>query len=133
MNINKIRKTVIISSIICTTLVVVVICLVLIKKNSLINDAHAYIVVGKVIEIRDDNVVLLEITKQRAEDYKIGDKILVKYKESYWHVTKDDVGEDEAYDLQLGDEIYIQNPSKISKVDGYDLLEVDKATKDEIK
>ncbi len=128
---KKIREIVITISMLCVVLVGIIIYFILSNKDESINDTHAYIVVGKVIDIRDDNVVLLEITRDRAKDYKVDDKILVKYEKSELYVTKDGVGDYEEYNLQLGDEIHIQNPSKVSKKDGYEFLEVYKVTKEE--
>lgn len=43
---------------------------------------------GKVLEVRDDNEIVIEVTKKQ-EEYSIGDKILVSYKEYYWIDTDD--------------------------------------------
>lgn len=77
------------------------------KEDKFVNDAHAYVITGKVIEIREDNVLLLEITKERG-GYKKEDKVLVKYEEL--HVA-DHESPDASYTVEepkLDDEIGVQ-------------------------
>lgn len=92
---------------------------------------HLEYLTGKVVETKDDNTVLVQITKER-NNYKVDDKVYVHYDEA---VLKDKAFEFESsegilnsgYKLVLGDEVYVQSfpKSEYKKIDGYDYRECD--------
>ena len=43
---------------------------------------HMNCITGKIIEIKDSNTILLQITEERG-GYKVDDKVLLKYREIY--------------------------------------------------
>lgn len=73
---------------------------------------------GKVIEVKDDNTVFIQITKERG-NYKVNDKVYVHYDEA---IVKNKSFEFESskgilnsnYKPVIGDEIYVQSFPKES-------------------
>ena len=47
-------------------------------SSSTKNSAHRNLITGKIIEIKDNNTILIQITKERG-GYKVDDKVLIKY------------------------------------------------------
>ena len=69
------------------------------KDDVLEKDGYAYLsdrqvtkfqrdIEGRVIHVRGDNEILIEVTK-KSEEYEKGDNILVRYKSYYWINTDD--------------------------------------------
>ena len=93
-------------------------------------DDHMDIFTGKVVEIKDDNTVLIQITEERG-GYKVDDKVYVHYDEA--EVLRDpndsgdyNIGEnlEQGYKPVIGDEICVQaDPYDSKKMDGYDYRE----------
>ena len=92
---------------------------------------HLEYFTGKVVEVKDDNTVLIQITKERG-NYKVDDKVYVHYDKA---VVQDKSFEFESskgilnsnYMPVIGDEIYVQSFPKeeYKKIDGYDYRESD--------
>ena len=97
-------------------------------------DYHAYVITGKVVENKENNIVLLEITKERGA-YKKGDMIYVKYENIALYSLDESKITDyenfytflscEEYNPNIGVELSVQyaDSNDISKMDGYDYLE----------
>ena len=86
---------------------------------------HLEYFTGKVIEIKDDNTILIQITEERG-GYKVDDKVYVYYDQA---IKQDKSIEfdnsngilDSSYKPIIGDEIFAQSFYKESeKKDGYD-------------
>ncbi len=97
-------------------------------------DYYAYVITGKVVENKNNNIVLLEITKERG-GYKKGDMIYVKYENiALYSLDESEITDYEnfytflsceEYNPKIGVELSAQyaHPNDISKMDGYDYLE----------
>ncbi len=99
------------------------------NKQDQIADSHMNLMDGKILEIRDGNILLLETTKASL-DYKQGEKVLVHYGTTY----KVDPHNLEAgatlYSPIINDIISVQYwPEEVTQKDGYDLIEGSEVTK----
>lgn len=90
-------------------------------------DTHLDIFTGKVIEIKNDNTILIQITKERG-GYKVDDKVYVQYEgtevlNAYADSDKYENIEPN-YKPVIGDEFTVQSfPDPTSKLNGYDYRE----------
>ena len=92
---------------------------------------HLEFFTGKVIEIKDDNTVFIQITEERG-GYKVDDKVYVHYDEA---IVKDKNFKFESskgiqnsnYKPIIGDKFYFQSfpEREYQKIDGYDYREND--------
>lgn len=90
---------------------------------------HLEYFTGKVIEIKDDNTILIQITEERG-GYEVDDKVYVHYDQA---VKQDKSIEfdnsngmlDSNYKPIIGDEIFVQSFPEIEykKINGYDYRE----------
>ncbi len=100
------------------------------KDSSSSKDStHMNVIEGKIIEIKDNNTILLQITEERG-GYKVDDKVLLKYREIY----KIDGNDPDANKIPimptLNDEVGTQFwPKDVTKKDGYDYIEVNSVSK----
>lgn len=87
--------------------------------------------VGKIIKIKDDNTVLIQITEERG-GYKVDDKVYVHYDKIDIFRDPNISGEyadgenlDPDYKPVIGDEIYLESfPERhYKKIEGYDYRE----------
>ena len=124
-------RGIIIKKLVCVLLLTSILLVVMTGCNNQdqIADRHMNIIEGKVVEIRDGNVLLLETTKER-HGYKKGDKVLVHYGTTY----KVDPHNLEAgatlYSPIINDIIGVQYwPEEVTQKDGYDLIEGSEVTK----
>ena len=91
---------------------------------------HLEYLTGKVIEIKDDNTVLIQITKERNH-YKADDKVYVHYDEAFlkdktYEFEGDQDGVlDSDYEPVLGDVVSVQSfpEREYKKIHGYDYRE----------
>ncbi|MBQ3061842.1 MAG: hypothetical protein IJD02_05310 [Lachnospiraceae bacterium] len=68
---------------------------------------HSNYIAGKVVEIKDENSVVVEITKERG-GYKVGEKVCIKYKQVlYMRDISEDESENNAV-LKIDDEISVE-------------------------
>ena len=109
----------------------VVLLLVCVGCNSDKNDssstkssAHRNLITGKIIEIKDSDTILLQITEERGE-YKKDDKVLIHYRE---FITEDGRAPDRNQTVSkpsLQDEVDISFwPADVKQKDEYDYIEV---------
>jgi len=88
------------------------------------NSAHMNVIKGKIIEIKDNNIILLQITQERG-GYKVDDKVLIKYKKIYEIDGNDPDGKQTEITPVLQDEVGTQFWFKdVTKKDGYDYIQV---------
>ncbi len=88
------------------------------------HSAHMNVITGKIIEIKDNNTILLQITKERG-GYKVDDKILIKYEKIYEINGNDPDGKQTEITPVLNDEVSTQFwPDEVNKKDGYDYIQV---------
>ena len=93
------------------------------SNDLLIDDEGMSVTEGKILEVREGNVLFLEISKERGE-YRKEDRILVHYNKG------------EAVDLdnlEAGTSLYVPKvkdivslqywPEDVTKIDGYDYVE----------
>ena len=90
---------------------------------------HLEYFTGKVIEIKDDNTILIQITEERG-GYKVDDKVYVHYDQA---IKQDKSIEfdnsngmlDSNYKPIIGDEIFVQSfpEREYKKITGYDYRE----------
>ena len=114
-------------------LLTVVFLLVCVGCNSDKNDssstkssAHRNLITGKIIEIKDNNTLLIQITKERG-GYKVEDKVLIKYNEFKVHRAEEDMTTGTP---AINDEVSTGFWSKdVTKKDGYDYIEVNSVSK----
>ncbi len=94
------------------------------------DSTHMNVIEGKIIEIKDDNTILLEIKKERG-GYKIGDKVLIHYKEFGFDNGQVTDNNQNIIIPSLQDEVGTQFPPNddIKQKDGYDYIEVLKVYK----
>ncbi len=84
------------------------------------------IITGKIIEIKNNNTLLIQITKERG-GYKVEDKVLIKYNEFKVHRAEEDMTTGTP---AINDEVSTGFWSKdITKKDGYDYIEVNSVSK----
>ena len=98
------------------------------KKDSSSNNnsAHRNLITGKIIEIKDNNTLLIQITKERG-GYKVEDKVLIKYNEFKVHRAEEDMTTGTP---AINDEVSTGFWSKdVTKKDGYDYIEVNSVSK----
>ena len=85
---------------------------------------HMNVITGKIIEIKNENLILLEITKERG-GYKIGERVLIKYDEfclEHYNNSDEDISIGEP---NLQDEIGVQFwDEQVKQDEEYDLIEV---------
>ncbi len=92
------------------------------EKGGVGNSPHPNVITGKIIEIKDNNTILLQITKERG-GYKVDDKVLIKY--DRFKIIKSDGGRTLG-NPSLNDEVSTHFwPDELKKKDGYDYIEVD--------
>lgn len=85
-------------------------------------DTHRPSVEGKVIEIREDNEILIEVTIE-GENFKKGDKVLLGYRQYYWPDWYDPDGYEHKVAPRLNDIVttgYWEH--EIEEKDGYDYI-----------
>lgn len=88
---------------------------------------HMNCIEGKIMELKDENEILLEITKERG-GYQKGDRVLVKYNDVSVINTK--TGDKTSGSLQIDDEVGVGFwPEKVKQKDGYDYITVDSVSK----
>ncbi len=99
-------------------------------SSSTKDGAHMNVITGKIIEIKDNNTILLQITKERG-GYKIGDKVLINYKEFGFDNSQVTDSSKPVITPSLQDEVGTQFPPNddIKQKDGYDYIEVLKVYK----
>lgn len=99
-------------------------------SSSTKSSAHMNVITGKIIEIKDNNTILLQITKERG-GYKIGDKVLINYKEFGFDNGQVTDNNQNIIIPSLQDEVGTQFPPNddIKQKDGYDYIEVLKVYK----
>lgn len=90
---------------------------------------HLEFFTGKVIEIKDDNTVFIQITEERG-GYKVDDKVYVHYeqalmKDKFYEFESSKGILDSNYKPVIGDEIYVQSfpEEEYKKINGYDYRE----------
>ena len=90
---------------------------------------HLEFFTGKVIEIKDDNTVFIQITEERG-GYKVDDKVDVHYeqalmKDKFYEFESSKGILDSNYKPVIGDEIYVQSfpEEEYKKINGYDYRE----------
>ena len=86
---------------------------------------HLEFFTGKVIEIKDDNTVFIQITEERG-GYKDDDKVNVHYEQAQMNEFESSKGIlDSNYKPVIGDEIYVQSfpEEEYKKINGYDYRE----------
>lgn len=92
------------------------------KKDTDTIGTHKPSISGKVIEVREDNEILVEITTD-LDEYKKGDIILVGYSEYYWTDPEDPDAKKHAGVPKLNDEIGMGYwPHEVKEKDGYDYI-----------
>lgn len=85
---------------------------------------HMNCITGKIIEIKDNNTIMLQITEERG-GYKVDDKVIIKYREIYNIYGNDPDANKIPITPSLQDEVGTQFwPKDITKKDGYDYIEV---------
>ena len=85
---------------------------------------HMNFIEGKILEIKDSNTILLEITKER-EGYKIEDKVLINYEEFVLVDLKDPDGNQTIITPTINDVVATQFwPDDVKQKDGYDFISV---------
>ena len=95
-----------------------------------IND-HRWLVEGEVLEVRDDSIILIEITKQWSEHYDVGDKVFIKY--LAFHEWDGLTGNSEEAVPRVGDEVgagFWEEDVEKDYEDGIDLIPVNSAERD---
>ena len=114
----------------------VVLLLVCVGCNSDKNDssstkssAHRNLITGKIIEIKDSDTILLQITEERG-GYKVDDKALIHYRKFVLEDYKDPDGNLTESTPSLKDEVGTQFwPKDVTKKDGCDYIEVNSVSK----
>ena len=83
---------------------------------------HSNYIAGKVVEIKDNNSVIVEVTKERG-GYKVGEKVCIKYKQVLYMI---DISEDgNTAILKMGDEISVEAwYYEIEQNEDMDIIEV---------
>jgi len=94
------------------------------NSSSTQGSANMNVITGKIIEIKDNNTILLQITKERG-GYRVDDKVLVKYKKIYQTDGNDPDAKQTEISPVLQDEVGTHFlPQDVKKKDGYDYIEV---------
>lgn len=86
---------------------------------------HLEFFTGKIVEIKDENTVLIQITEERG-GYKVDDKVYVHYDKAEVCLDSDTLKTlNSNYKPVIGDEFNIQSfpEQDYSKIDGYDYRE----------
>lgn len=92
------------------------------KKEEATSGTHKPSLEGKVIDIRENNEILIEITAE-GEGYKKGDNVLIGYLEYYWIDPYDPNGYSHEDLPKLNDMVAIGYwEHEIEKKDGYDYI-----------
>lgn len=92
------------------------------KKEQTTGRAYKPSIEGKVIEIREDNEILIEITAER-ERYKKGDNVLLGYSKYYWTDAYTTVGYSHEDVPKLNDLVVTSYwEHEVEKKDGYDYI-----------
>lgn len=92
------------------------------KKEPTIGRAHKSDIEGKVIEIREDNEILIEITAE-GDEYKKGDNVLLGYSKYYWTDPYTTVGYSHEDVPKLNDLVATSYwEHEVEKKDGYDYI-----------
>lgn len=85
-------------------------------------NAHPNVITGRIIEIKDSNTILIQITKERG-GFKVDDKVLIKYRS--FEIVKSD-GQNIAGSPALNDEVSTHYwPEDLNKKDEYNYIEID--------
>ena len=99
------------------------------KEDNIDTGVHMNVITGKIIEIKNENLILLEITKERG-GYKIGEKVLIKYKEFCLEHYNDSDEDTSIGEPNLQDEVGVQFwDEQVKQDEEYDLIEVSKVYK----
>ena len=92
------------------------------KKEQTTDRAYKSSIEGKVIEIREDNEILIEITAERG-GYKKGDNVLLGYSNYYWTDPYSSVGYSHEEVPKLNDLVATSYwEHEVEKKDGYDYI-----------
>ncbi|MFT3951643.1 MAG: hypothetical protein QM689_06870 [Oscillospiraceae bacterium] len=84
--------------------------------------SHMNVLTGKIVEIKDGNVIRIEITKERG-GFQVEDQVLLQYR-TFSYVFNDAEGKVLAKEPTLNDEVSAQFwPSNVSQKDGYAYIE----------
>ncbi len=108
--------------------IAVIVAIVLINKERDIivgPDAHLWYVTGKITEITSDDTVVIEVTKEKTGELKLGDKVTVKYDslkaELIENENADPTNITEEFEIQVGDEVHLSYMNGTLKRNGDDL------------
>ena len=92
------------------------------SSTDTVSDVNPEPVTGQITEIVDDHTIVIEITKERGNGYKLGDKITVTFDEVKVTNTFDDNNMSENFDPDykptVGDEISTTIQSATNNDDG---------------
>jgi hypothetical protein len=93
------------------------------NKDDISNkDQNFKCIQGKIIEVREKNEILIEITKERG-GYEKEDKVLIGYTEYYWIDPKNATEEKQIVAPKVNDEVGIRYQEKdVKEKDGYDYI-----------
>lgn len=94
------------------------------KNKEMDGGVHMNHITGKVIEIKEDNRVLIEITKERG-GYKIDDRVVLVYDKYLVYDTESPDAESEEIIPSIGDEVSAQFwDTDVTHNEDYDYIKV---------
>lgn len=124
---TKTKKIALFSGLAVLLVAVIIVLVVMLTRDNYMDgpDAHLWYATGKITEIVSDDTVVIEVTKEKTGELKVGDKITVKYDRFKAELIENENAEPtditEDFEIQVGDEVFLSYMNGTLKRNGDDL------------
>ncbi len=124
---TKTKKIALFSGLGVVLVAVIIVLVVMLTRDNYLDgpDQHLWYVTGKIAEITSDDTVVIEVTKEKTGELKLGDKVTVKYDslkaELIENENADPTNITEEFEIQVGDEVHLSYMNGTLKRNGDDL------------
>lgn len=110
---TKTKKIALFSGLAVLLIAVVIVLVVMLTRDDYLDDPKKNLIGfnGNVVEITSDDSVVIEVTKEKTSELKLGEKVTVKYDSVKAEIIENENAEPkdvtEDFEIQVGDEVFL--------------------------